>query len=70
MASEEEEEQEEEAAVKLMLIVLSQEAVQGFHEQVPLSLVTRCIYTRMQHEQQPLGGSLRQSDCRLAAGCM
>lgn len=39
MVSEEEEEREEEAAVKLMLIVLSQEAVQGFHEQVPASVL-------------------------------
>ena len=34
MMSEEEEELQEEATVKLMLIVLSQEAIEGFHQQV------------------------------------
>ena len=34
MTSEEEDDQEAEAPVKLMLIVLSEAAIQGFHEQV------------------------------------
>ena len=37
MTSEEEEDQEEEAPVKLMLIVLNEDAIQGFHEQVLVS---------------------------------
>ncbi len=32
--SEDEEDQEEEAQVKLMLVVLSQDAIMGFHQQV------------------------------------
>ena len=34
MTSEEEDDQEEEAPVKLMLVVLNEDAIQGFHEQV------------------------------------
>ena len=34
----EEPEEEEEVSVKLMLVVLSVEAIQGFHEQVPAPL--------------------------------
>ena len=43
MTSEEEDEQEEETPVKLMLIVLNEDAIQGFHAQVLVFMHASCI---------------------------
>ena len=43
MTSEEEDEQEEETLVKLMLIVLNEDAIQGFHAQVLVFMHASCI---------------------------
>ena len=43
MTPEEEEDQEEEAPVALMLIVLNEDAIRGFHEQVHACTHASCI---------------------------
>lgn len=56
--NDDEESCEEEPSVALMLVVLSQDAIEGFHQQVPLL----CGFTEPMHRSHP-GQALRSVDC-------
>ena len=71
--SEDSEYMEEEAAVKLMLVVLSQDAIQGFYQQVNLlSCLLACCHgdkhglAAPMHQSKPISSApLQQQLCRL-----